>query len=325
MMIDTFRPKPKMQNTRTDLVSAMLRQYPHWSKFFVSQMIKDGHVSVNWVPQNKNVRVLRFSEDVVQTQWPFETPNDMNPFRTKELIEHIVPEDLQIPVLYEDVHLIALNKPAGVPTQPNPEQMIDFSGSCVNHLKHLSSYLCMHTDAHRVYRPGISYVLDTDCSGVLLCAKSNDAGRDLGRQLFQGVCKPQYLCLVEGNLEEDEGVLETFLQEEFRLNKLHAFQESEFKRFSQKAKSSYQVLERFENRTLVKAWCESKHRPHQIRAQFASLGHPIVGDSLYGPRSNLPLHIHCAEVTFVNPSSKQEERLQAECSWSEVDIKLSES
>lgn len=184
----------------------------------------------------------------------------------------VVPQDIDIEIVYEDDDLAVINKPKGMVTHPASG---NYDNTLVNallfKLKNLSGI-------NGVIRPGIVHRLDKDTSGLLIVAKNDKSHINLAKQIETKTCHRYYIALCEGNFKEDEGEIKTgYGRHPKNRKQMSTFPLGEGKI----AITHYKVLERFGRYTLVKFKLETG-RTHQIRVHCKYLGHPIVGDEVYG-------------------------------------------
>lgn len=183
----------------------------------------------------------------------------------------IEPEDIDIEIMYEDEDVIVVNKPQGMVVHPAAG---NYSGTLVNALlgkcKDLSSI-------NGVIRPGIVHRIDKDTSGVLVVAKNDLAHRNLAEQIKEHTVKRIYIALVEGRLRNDEGTIDLPIGR-------HPIERKKMSVVSKNGRNAithFSVIERFKNTTLIKVKLETG-RTHQIRVHMSYIGHPLVGDPVYG-------------------------------------------
>ena len=190
----------------------------------------------------------------------------------------IVPEDIPLDILYEDEDVLIVNKPKGMVVHPAAGH---YQGTLVNAvMAHCGDSL---SGINGVMRPGIVHRIDKDTTGALLVCKNDTAHRDLAEQLKCHSIRRRYRAVVQGNLKEDEGTVRGAIG---------------------RHPTHYKVLERFGQATYVECRLETG-RTHQIRVHMASIGHPLLGDTVYGSSKN-PYHLegqalHAMILGFVHP------------------------
>jgi 23S rRNA pseudouridine1911/1915/1917 synthase len=213
----------------------------------------------------------------------------------------VTPEAIPLDVIYEDADILAVNKPAGMTMHPAPGHA---RGTLVNavlaHARDLSG-------VGGVLRPGIVHRLDRDTSGVVLVAKDDAAHHALARQLKDRTVEKVYLALVEGTPRPAEGAIDAPVARDPRNRQRMAVVEG-----GRAALTAYRVVERLRGASLVEARPQTG-RTHQIRVHFAAIGHPIVGDRLYGKPSPIVgrQFLHAARITFAHPRTGERITLEA--------------
>ncbi|EFB76678.1 RluA family pseudouridine synthase [Subdoligranulum variabile] len=212
-----------------------------------------------------------------------------------------VPQDIPLSIVYEDNDLIVVNKPKGMVVHPAPGNP---DGTLVNALLyHCAGQL---SGIGGAIRPGIVHRIDKDTSGLLVVAKNDVAHQALSSQMSVHSIHRVYHAIVYGNLKEDEGFVEAWLGRDPRDRKKMAVL-SENTTGARYAYTGWRVLERFGNFTYIA--CKLKTgRTHQIRVHMASIGHPLAGDVVYGPRNCIKSLagqcLHAKELGFVHPSTE---------------------
>lgn len=279
--------KAEHEGMRLDV---FLTEQMEGSRSYIQNLIKSGHVTVNFKPGKAN---MRLSEGIVID---VEVPKP-------EVIE-VLPEDIPVEYLYEDEHIIIINKPRGLVVHPGAG---NYSGTLVNallyHCKDLSGI-------NGEIRPGIVHRLDKDTSGVMMAAKNDRAHIGLAEQVKNHSAKRTYLALVQGNIVEEKGIIKAPIgrHPKDRMKMAVVFENSK------DAVTHFKVLERYGCHTLVECSLETG-RTHQIRVHFAHIGHPVVNDPFYGyrrmdfPIEGQALHSHTLDV--VHPITKETMHFEA--------------
>lgn len=209
----------------------------------------------------------------------------------------IVPEDIPLDIYYEDSDVIVVNKPRGMVVHPAPGHS---SGTLVNalmaHCKDLSGI-------NGELRPGIVHRIDKDTSGLIMAAKNDKSHASLAAQLKEHSVTRKYLALVQGNLSHDQGTVDAPIGRDPHDRKMYTV----IDRNSKHAVTHFHVVERFGDYTLLELKLETG-RTHQIRVHMKFIGHPLVGDPMYGRSKGLKINgqaLHAAVLGFVHPSTAE--------------------
>jgi 23S rRNA pseudouridine1911/1915/1917 synthase len=274
-------------------------QLPEHSRNVIQRWIKEGNVLVNGRPARANYRLA--VGDRIQLELP-EAPRPTT----------LEAEAIPLPILYEDVDIVVVNKPAGLVVHPAPGHA---GGTLVNAILHHVPDLA---GIGGEMRPGIVHRLDKDTSGTMVVAKHEAALRNLQAQFKSRKVEKLYMALVEGKIDEDQGRIVAPIGRDPRDRKRMAviFAENPLALKTRPATTEYKTLARYavplQNETgrgsftLVQAH-PITGRTHQIRVHFTWLGHPLVGDPIYGlkrQRLNAPrLFLHAARLAFRLPST----------------------
>ena len=285
------------------------------SRSLVSKLIESGSICVNDKPVAKNYK-LRASDTVTVTL-PAPRPDEA------------LPENIPLDVIYEDKDIIVINKPKGMIVHPATGI---YSGTLVNALL----YRCGDSlsGIGGVIRPGIVHRIDKDTSGLLVVAKNDDAHLSLSEQLKTHTVSRVYYAIAIGNLKDDAGTVNKPIGRHPSDRKKMAVI-TDPSRASREAITHYEVIERFATPlgrfTFVKCKLETG-RTHQIRVHMASLGHPLMGDLVYGgggtkfEATNSALIsgqcLHAKELELIHP--KTQEKMHFECEMPESFEKLLE-
>ncbi len=256
---------------------------PELTRSYLQKLIRDGSVLLEGRPAKAGVKLSQGMK--IELTLP----------EAKEL--EILPEDLPLDILYEDRDVILVNKPKGMVVHPSAGH---HTGTLVNALLfHCQGEL---SGINGILRPGIVHRIDRDTTGVLIACKNDRAHNALAGQLKEHTITRRYRALVCGNLKEDEGTVDAPIGRHPVERKKMAVVRSGGKQ----AVTHYRVLERFGAYTYIECRLETG-RTHQIRVHMASIGHPLLGDEVYGRGKN-PFHLegqtlHAMVLGFVHPST----------------------
>ncbi len=261
------------------------------SRSYIQKLLKDGLILVNEKPVKANYKLQK--DDHIQVQLPDTEEPD------------ILPEDIPLDILYEDEHLLVVNKPKGMVVHPSAGHT---QGTLVNAvLYHCKGNL---SGINGILRPGIVHRIDKDTTGALLVCKDDTTHKCLAEQLKEHTIKRRYRAVVAGNLKEDTGTVEGPIGRHPTDRKKMAINYKNGK----DAVTHYRVLERFGHSTYVECRLETG-RTHQIRVHMSSIGHPLLGDTVYGSAKN-PYHLqgqalHAMILGFEHPYTKEYMEFQA--------------
>lgn len=271
-----------VENERID--TYISKKLNDMSRNAVQKLIGDGNVKVGNKQIKSNYKLKKNEE--IEIIIP----------ESKEL--DIISEDIDIIIEYEDNDVAIINKPQGLVVHPAPGH---YSGTLVNglmyHLKDLSSI-------NGIMRPGIVHRLDKNTSGLMIVAKNDNAHNFLSECLKEHSINRIYYAVVEGNIKQDFGTINAPLGRSEKDRKKRAVTAKN----SKNAVTNFWVLERYGNYTLVKLKLETG-RTHQIRVHMKYIGHPVIGDDVYGkPTNKFGLSgqlLHSKTLGFVHPSTKE--------------------
>jgi 23S rRNA pseudouridine1911/1915/1917 synthase len=262
---------------------------PQYSRARIQEWIKAGRVRVDGAR-------ARASQTVRDGETVDVEPADPAPLRA-------TPEDIPLRVLYEDDAVVAIDKPAGMVVHAGAGV---HSGTLVNALLHRFGKL---SGVGGELRPGVVHRLDRYTSGVLLVAKNDAAHRDLAAQFSSREVEKVYLALVQGRVKQETGRIERAISRDpVRRTRMTARVEG-----GRAAWSEYRVLRRFAKFTLLEVRIGTG-RTHQIRVHLASIGHPVVGDTLYGARAEAELgrfFLHAHRIRFRSPATGQQAMVES--------------
>lgn len=271
------------------LLRDAIRKYGISKKALTSIKYEGGKITVNGV--EKTVRHKLDSGDMVQITFPPEKKSD-----------GLIPQQVRFPILMEDNHLLILTKAAGISTIPSREHP---TGTMANFLAGYLEESGLSSTVHIVTR------LDKDTSGIICVAKHRHAHHLLSEMQKSGQISRTYEAIVHGHIQQDEFLIDAPIG-----RKNGSIIERVIDSEGKQAKTSVQVLSRFENigekLTHVRLQLHTG-RTHQIRVHMMSIGHPLLGDDLYG--GNLRLinrqALHARELTLVHPFTKEKVHLIA--------------
>lgn len=278
-------------------------QFPATSRSTLQRLIEEGHIQVNGQP-TKATHAPRAGEKI-DIHWPEARPAEARP------------EEIPLAILFEDKHLLVLNKPPGIVVHPS-----------AGHDEHTLVNALLHHCAGQlsgiggVARPGIVHRLDQETSGCLAVAKTDATHMALAAQFAARKVAKIYHALVCGVVPRERGDIRAAIARHPSHRKRMAVTGEGAGR---EAWTSYRVLERFENATLVEVALHTG-RTHQIRVHFQHLGFPVVGDMTYGARQNKRLTeltrvsaprqmLHASRLTLTHPHTGR--KLAVEAPWPE--------
>lgn len=277
--VQEFEVSPEQAEERLDKYLSML--YENLSRSFFQKLIKEGQILVNGKIQKANYRMD--AGDTVQVTIP----------KAQEI--EILPENIPLDILYEDEDLLVVNKPKGMVVHPSAGH---YSKTLVNAVM----YHCKDSlsGINGVVRPGIVHRIDMDTSGALIVCKNDNAHMKIAEQIKAHSVTRRYRGIVKGVVKEDNGTIEGPIGRHPVERKKMAITE----RGGKPAVTHYRVLQRFSNHTYMEFELETG-RTHQIRVHMASIGHPLLGDSVYGNGKNpwklQGQTLHAATIGFIHP------------------------
>lgn len=250
------------------------------SRSYIQKLMEDGNITVNQKSVKSNYKLR--NNDVIQILLP--DPEELN----------IEPENIPLSILYEDEHLLVVNKPKGMVVHPA-------AGHTTGTLVHALLYHCKDqlSGINGVMRPGIVHRIDQNTTGALVVCKNDNAHRHLADQLKVHSITRKYRAIVHGNVKEDTGTVHATIGRDPKdRKKMAAYVQGK------DAITHYKVLERFGNYTYIEFSLETG-RTHQIRVHMKSIGHPILGDDIYGP-AKCPFALegqtlHAMVLGFIHP------------------------
>lgn len=266
-------------------LDAFVAENTDLSRNAVATLCEKGVVTVNGNSAKKNAKLK--SGDSVAVALPEAEETD------------IVAENIALDIVFEDGDLLVVNKPKGMVVHPavgNPD------GTLVNALLyHCGDSL---SGINGVIRPGIVHRIDKDTSGLLIVAKNDNAHNFLAEQIKEHSFSREYEAIVYGNIKEDSGTVNAPIGRHHVDRKKMAVTEKN----SRFAITHWRVLRRFGEFTHVRLILETG-RTHQIRVHMASIGHPVAGDAVYGPKKVIERLggqcLHAKYIKFVHPNGDE--------------------
>lgn len=213
------------------------------------------------------------------------------------------PENIPLDIVYQDDDIAVINKPQGMTVHAGNG---NYEGTLVNALLY---HLDRLSGINGAIRPGIVHRIDKDTSGLLVVAKNDRAHVELSRQIAEKTCKRQYLAVLEGVVKQDSGLISTDIGRD-PANRLQMAVVRDGKR----AETEYTVLERYADNCLVQFDLRTG-RTHQIRVHAKYIGHPVVGDPVYGyKKQRFRLNgqlLHAAKLTLTHPATGERMTFEA--------------
>lgn len=259
----------------------LLEDYPELSRSHLQKLIEEGYVTVNGLPVKNNYKVR--DTDEIEVMIP--------PAQDTEIIA----EDIPLDILYEDDDLMIVNKPKGMVVHPAPGH---YTGTLVNAiLFHCENEL---SGINGEKRPGIVHRIDKDTTGALVICKNDLAHNALAEQLKEHSITRKYRAIVHGRLTEDGTINAPIGRATSDRKKM-----STHAKYSRHAVTHYHILRNYRDYTYVECTLETG-RTHQIRVHMSSIGHPVLGDAVYGP-AKCPVKglegqtLHAAVLGFLHP------------------------
>lgn len=256
-MMIKFEIEKESENVRID--KFLSEELPDMSRSYIQKLIKEGQVVVNDTPVKANYKL---------------SLGDLLTLEEPELQEpDILPENIPLDILYEDADLLIVNKPKGMVVHPAAGH---YTGTLVNALMyHCQGQL---SGINGVSRPGIVHRIDMDTTGSLLVCKNDVSHNCIAEQLKEHSITRVYHAIVHGVIKTEEGTIDAPIGRHPIDRKKMSINHKNGK----PAVTHYKVLQRFKNFTYIECRLETG-RTHQIRVHMASIGHPLLGDVVYGP------------------------------------------
>ena len=255
------------------------------SRNAIQKLIENGKVLVNGVAVNKKYKVNTDDEITM-------LPSELKPLDAE-------PENIPLDIVYEDEHLLVVNKPRGMVVHPAPG---NYSGTLVNALL----YHCKDSlsGINGILRPGIVHRIDKDTSGLLIVAKNDKAHIGLAEQIKEHSFTREYNAVIVGHLKEQQGTVNAPIGRNPKDRKKMCVTQNN----SKNAVTHYNVIEDYEGYSHISLKLETG-RTHQIRVHMAHLGHPVAGDFVYGnDKKSAYLNgqcLHAIKIGFIHPITEE--------------------
>ena len=255
----------------------------NYTRSFIGKMIEENLVLYNGKPSKASTKI--------------KTGDRIELFEKEPEPLAVKGEEIPLEIVYEDDDLMVINKPRGMVVHPAPGHT---SGTLVNAvLSHAGESL---SSINGVLRPGIVHRIDKDTSGLILVCKNDFSHKALAKQLEEHSITRRYHAICSGRLKEDQGTVSAPIGRDEKNRKQQAINYKHGK----EAITHYRLLENLQNASLLECRLETG-RTHQIRVHMKSIGHPLLGDPLYGSKKNLYAikgqALHAMVLGFVHPRS----------------------
>jgi len=262
---------------------------PDFSRERIKKLIQQGFAKVNCKNVIKPGYKLKYKDNISMI--------------IDEADKSLQPQDIPIPVIYEDEDIAVINKPVGLIT--HPVSLDKKTPALVNGLLYRFNQL---SDINGLLKPGIVHRLDKDTSGLLIVAKNNSAHIDIAGQFKDRQVLKKYLAVTEGEISEDEGIIERpIARGKYQRRKMRIDDDK-----GKNARTYFKVLHRLHSHTFVILYPQTG-RTHQLRVHMEYYGHPIIGDSKYGKKSTLISRqaLHAFYIEFRHPRTKDRMHFKA--------------
>ena len=273
----------KEANNRLDKALSIFKS--DLSRSYIAKLIEEGKVLVNNKQEKSSYKVKENDEILLMD--------------IEQKVSEIKEEDIPLDVVYEDDDIMIINKVQGMVVHPANGH---YSGTLVNALMYQADSL---SSINGVVRPGIVHRIDKDTSGLICIAKNDNAHRFLSEQLKDHTMAREYMALVRGVIKENSGTIDMPIGRDKKDR-----QKMGIDKEGKPATTHFQVIERFNDHTLVKCQLVSG-RTHQIRVHMAAIGYPVEGDPLYAGRNFDKLYkngqlLTAYKLKLIHPTSKKE-------------------
>ena len=273
-------------DTRLDV---FLAENTPLSRTAIQKLIENGEVKVN--EERSNKKYLVCAEDVIVFSYE------------EKVLTDILPENIPLDIVYEDEDLIVVNKPKDMVVHPAPGS---YDGTLVNALLYQCKEL---SDINGYYRPGIIHRIDKDTSGLIVCAKNDQAHQFIAEQLKDKTCYRKYYAIVSGVIQNNEGQIDAPIGRSPKNRQLMCVTSHN----SKQAITDFTVLERYGDSTLLDVSLETG-RTHQIRVHMQYINHPVINDNKYGKKiiDETGQYLHAYFLSFIHPKTNERVSFQTE-------------
>ena len=264
------------------------------SRSKIQKLIDSNNIKVNG-KDIKNSYIVRVDDEII----------------VNDIIENneILPEKMDLDIIYEDEYLLVVNKPSGMVVHPS---LGHYTNTLVNGLMYYTSL------SNDKIRPGIVHRIDKDTSGLLLVAKNDDVHLYLSEEIKKRKVNRKYIALVHGVIKNDSGTIDAPIGRDLFDRKKMAVTDIN----SKNAITHFKVLDRYKDSTLIECVLETG-RTHQIRVHMNYIGYPIVNDPLYGRKkiiNDFGQMLHAKSIGFVHPIKEKYMEFECDCPKEFYDI-----
>ncbi|MCR5505388.1 MAG: RluA family pseudouridine synthase [Bacilli bacterium] len=279
-----FTVTSEQNNMRLDKI--LVSFLPDRSRSFIAKLIEEGNCRVNDKGAKASLKVK--SGDIIDIDIPEDKPLDVKA------------EDIPLDIVYEDEDILVINKQQGLVVHPSNGH---WEHTLVNAILHHCTDL---SGINGIIRPGIVHRIDKDTSGLICVAKNDNAHRFLAEQLKDHTMARDYIALVRGVIQENNGTIDMPIgRDRNNRQKMAVTKEN-----SKDAITHFKVLQRFSNNTLIECKLVTG-RTHQIRVHMSYIGYPVEGDPLYGSRTYDKLYkdgqlLTAYKLRLIHPKTKKE-------------------
>lgn len=262
-------------------------------KYLCSEIEEMSRNSIQILIKNSQVLV---NGEVVKANYILKNGDNISITIPDPVSDDILPQDIPLDIYYEDSDVIVVNKPSGMVVHPAVGNTKDtLVNALMYHCKDLSAI-------NGVIRAGIVHRIDKDTSGLLVACKNDFAHQSLSEQFFNKTVKRKYYAICYGEINHNLGKIDAPIGRDLTNRQMMAVVDN-----GKRAVTHFKVLERFNGFTLLELILETG-RTHQIRVHMKYIGHPLLGDPIYGPKNVVGDHgqfLHAKTLGFIHPRTKE--------------------